>query len=63
MTVRRSRRVTGSAAGRSGGRGGSEAQGTGAVDGEVRDVKAVQAQTKDRLEVLYDKFLEFVGRT
>ncbi|MFD9116462.1 hypothetical protein [Streptomyces bottropensis] len=33
------------------------------VDGEVRDVKAVQAQTKDRLEVLYDKFLEFVGRT
>ena len=33
------------------------------VDEEVRDVKAVQAQTKDRLDVLYEKFLEFVGRS
>ncbi|WP_119583006.1 hypothetical protein [Streptomyces europaeiscabiei] len=33
------------------------------VDGEVREVRAVQAQTKDRLELLYDRFLEFVGRT
>ncbi|MFF7387875.1 hypothetical protein ACFZAE_05345 [Streptomyces scabiei] len=33
------------------------------VDEEVRDVKAVQVQTKDRLDVLYEKFLEFVGRS
>ncbi|MEI5520341.1 hypothetical protein WB401_17285 [Streptomyces brasiliscabiei] len=33
------------------------------VDGEVREVRAVSAKTRDRLEVLYEKFLEHVGRT
>ncbi|WP_371582289.1 hypothetical protein [Streptomyces sp. NBC_01314] len=33
------------------------------VDSEVRDVRAVQAQTKDRLELLFEKFLDHVGRT